>query len=150
VKPFSLSGTWSGSYTYGEGYPVESQDRPEPFLMYLTEDDACLQGTCTDPITAAHFDRPATVEGMFADNYISFIKRYPSRVLALEHEGSVVLPDEPADEIHYTGTLRRHWLTRRPYFKGEWCITTAFVDEEGDHFYYTVYGSWTMRKLRSR
>lgn len=109
---------WRGQYFYGDSYSAAYRGRAVEFSVEWKVDDDTLQGTCTDEETQDFFAAPATVSGFRADNFISFVKRYPS-AWHWDAAGKVhVNPKLPSAEIHYSGLLTNGCL------EGEWLVTT--------------------------
>lgn len=142
----SLTGRWKGEYTYGQGYPIELEGKSVPFIMELTFDGNLFHGTCVDEESKHLFNRPAIINGVIEDNYVSFIKKYPCFWTSDENGETVLMPDIPSAPIHYTGTLRKRGLFFAYFFEGEWEVTTPVKYENGEIEYYTGFGTWTMKR----
>lgn len=132
---------WNGHYVYGEGYPDNLYGQAVPFEIKWINDDGSLTGTCTDEITEKYYDhRPATVQGFIEGNMISFIKQYPC-YCTIDEAGNVTLyENQPAAEIHYSGTLVND------HFEGEWEISMVYIAEGGYPQEYICMGTWTLYK----
>lgn len=141
-----LNGTWSGYYKYGDHYPEEFKLGKEPFTLELTFDDANFKGICKDKFTESYFNKPATVEGTFVPNLISFIKRYPSLLTVDDKMQTIVIPDKPSLEIHYTGLYYKSFFSKTIRIVGEWTMTNLVLTESGKKDYFTFDGTWMMQK----
>jgi len=146
MKNDKLNGLWIGTYKYGFGYPEEYKKREEPFSLNIQFEGDNFKGTCHDPFIDTHFNQPATVEGTFSPNLISFIKRYPSLLTINENEQTIVVPDRPSIDIHYTGLFYQGLFSRTIRFEGEWTMTDYYLNEFGKKEFYTLNGTWTMKK----
>ena len=142
----SLTSRWKGEYTYGEGFPIEIEGKSVPFLMELTFDGHIFQGTCVDEESGHIFSRPATINGIIDNNYVSFIKKYPCSFYFDEDGKTIVNPEIPSMPIHYTGTLRKRGLLFTFFFEGEWEVTIPIKYDNGETEYYTGLGTWTMKR----
>ncbi len=114
--------------------------------MDIQFDGDNFKGTCSDIFTDTQFNKPATVKGTFVPNLISFIKKYPSLLIVDENNQTVVVPEQPSLEIHYTGLLYKGLFSKTFRFEGEWSMTNSYIDEQGKKQFYTCNGSWKMKK----
>jgi hypothetical protein len=132
---------WTGHYVYGEGYPDNLYGQAVRFDIKWINDDGSLTGTCTDEITEKHYNhRPATVKGFIEGSLISFIKQYPC-LCTIDEAGNVTLyENQPAHEIHYSGTLIND------HFEGEWEISMVCITEGGYPQEYICMGTWALYK----
>lgn len=141
-----LNGIWKGYYEYGDSYPEEFQRLREPFTLELLFDDVNFNGICKDKFTESYFNKPATVQGTFVPNLISFIKKYPSLLTVDDNMQTIVIPDKPSLEIHYTGLFYKGLFSKTIRFEGEWTMTNLVITESGKKDYFTFDGTWTMEK----
>jgi hypothetical protein len=141
-----LNGIWTGSYKYGRCYPEEYKNREEPFTLEINFDDVNFKGTCHDPFTKSLFGEPALVYGTFVPNLISFIKKYPALLSADENGKVFAEPGKPSLEIHYTGFYYKGILSKTIRFEGEWNMTHFRVNESGKKDFYSLFGTWSMKK----
>ena len=146
MKNDKLNGLWKGVYKYGSSYPEEYKDRLEPFSLDIRFDGDNFKGVCKDTFTETHFDQPATVEGTFVPNLISFIKRYPGLLMVNENEETIVIPERPSVDIHYTGMFYKGLFSRTIRFEGEWTMTSYYLNDLDKKVFYTCHGTWTMKK----
>lgn len=131
----SLTGTWEGTFTYGEDYPENVIGKSVSFQMKIEESDGDLKGSCQDDCLKEHFSK---IAGFVDEDFVSFIKTYPY-LIAFDNDGNnISVPEQPAHEIHYSGT----WDAD----------TIQGVFEFGDHRIFaraeSVYegGTFTMKK----
>lgn len=141
-----LDGRWRGEYTYGDGYEVQTKGLTVKFEMDIQFDGDVFSGTCVDDETRHLFNLPATVHGIFHDNYISIIKKYPSLVAEDEYGKLIAVHGVESPQVHFTGTLRKRGLLFRDSFAGEWEVTTAIKNEYGETIYVTGTGEWIMQR----
>ena len=79
--------------------------------------------------------RPATIQGFIEGSMISFIKQYPC-YCTIDEAGNVTLfENQPASEIHYSGTLIND------HFEGEWEISMVYIAEGGYAHEYVFMGT---------
>lgn len=141
-----MDGHWRGQYTYGdEGYDLQTMGISVKFEMDIKFDGDVFTGTCIDDETMHLFEVPATVQGVFHDNFISIIKKYPCLVTGDGDNNLIAVTGVESPQIHYTGTLRKRGLFR-DFFEGEWEVTTSVKDEHGNTIYATGTGEWTMER----
>ncbi|HEX2536445.1 MAG TPA: hypothetical protein VHK69_22035 [Chitinophagaceae bacterium] len=148
MHPALLNGQWKGVYTYGN--PYSWKGKSEPFTLDIICWEGIIQGTCADVYTRRYFDRPAVIEGVYDDNFISFIKKYPGLLTVDEAGRDLVLHDQPSLPIHYTGAPYRRLFSRRLRMKGEWSLTQAIRNAQGQMEFYTGSGTWRMTKINNR
>ena len=141
-----LNGLWKGSYKYSDSYPNDYKGKEEPFSLDIQFTDVNFKGICQDKFTSDYFKTPATVEGTFVPNLISFIKKYPSLLTEDDNGQTIVVPDKPSLEIHYTGFFYKGLFSKTIRFEGEWTITNFFLNESGEKTYFTLDGTWMMKK----
>ena len=141
-----LSGLWLGQYIYGGSYGIGIEGTSIDFEMNLRFDGHVITGICIDNETKHIYNDPATIEGVFDNNYISLIKKYPCYLHSTVDGKLQLVQDKPAIPIHYTGALRKKGLFFRNFFEGEWEITTSIQDEDGNIQYFTGLGNWRMKK----
>src|SRR5688572_31884826 len=98
-----LNGIWKGFYKYGNMYPESYQKIAEPFTVEMEFDGVNFKGNCKDRFSEKYFNSPASIEGTFVPNLISFIKKYPSLLTIDDNLQTIVIPEKPSLEIHYTG-----------------------------------------------
>ena len=140
-----LNGKWIGKFKYNQvsGFPLA---QPVNFEISLNFTENSFTGTCTDELTLKLFHEPATIIGTYADDYISFIKRYPCMVGSDENLNPILIREEPSVDIHYTGILSTTFFTGKYVFIGEWSLTDVYLDDQGDKVFQTNEGTWTMKK----
>jgi hypothetical protein len=85
-------------------------------------------GTCMDDVVRKTPGNESIIDGFFKDGYISFLKTYKYHTAV-----GVSHMDDPfervqSEDVQYAGELHRTFFTRTLYFKGEWSITTAYVE----------------------
>jgi hypothetical protein len=131
MKNDKLNGLWNGVLKYGNSYPEKYQSRLEPFSLDILFDGDNFKGICKDNFTEEIFKTPATVEGTFVPNLISFIKRYPGLLVVNENEETIVVPEKPSIDIHYTGMFYKGLFSRTLRFEGEWVMTSFYFNELG-------------------
>ena len=84
---------------------------------------------------------PVALVTFIEDDFISFIKTYPS-YWDMDENGSIqVLEDFPSPEIHYTGQIKDG------LFEGIWEMFVAFKFEDGHIEQYDRDGTWTMFRI---
>jgi hypothetical protein len=135
--------TWTGHFTYREGYTGIEQELIVPFTIEWDLENDIIDGDCIDDEAKTLFSRPATVRGFIEDGMISFIKQYPAAWSKDQTGQAFIIDDKPAPEIHYSGT----WAG--DHYEGEWEMTETALTEEGDieEFYST--GEWRMHQTLS-
>lgn len=96
LEPFDVSGTWQGSYFYGD-------NRSVPFTLYLTQDGRRIYGKTSEPNTFGNRSARylyANVSGEVIGQNISFTKTYDgtggqshsvSYVGTIDHNGNVMV-----------------------------------------------------------
>jgi hypothetical protein len=142
----SIQGKWKGQYTYGQGYPSALVGRTVEFMVDLFIDNNHLSGFCQDAGEVAEaFEKPATIQGTFAEGKIEFIKRYPGR-LFIDEKNLYAYEDIPSSDIIYKGVLKKKLLSRKYYFKGTWSIETIVTNDNGKEECKIVRGKWKMYK----
>ena len=143
----NLTGKWKGTYTLGRGYPAEVVGKTDPFDIEIIDNDGNLTGICIDYITKDIPNNESTIEGVFKENYISFIKKYRYySVFDDSGKEETANDDIKVDGIHYTGRLYKGFFSRRVYIKGEWTITSE-IKNDGKMFWNTVEGTWSMERI---
>lgn len=143
----NLTGIWKGSFRYGKGYPSIFIGKSEPFQLNLMDNDGILTGFCIDKIVTAFEGNESTIEGIFKDNYISFIKKYKFQAIIDESNNTVLADDSiKSDGIHYVGHSYKRFFRNKIYFEGEWHLTTEYI-EGNEKLYHSVEGTWTMSKM---
>lgn len=141
----NLTGKWLGQYTYGESYGGDMAGKSIPFVIEIQDRGHKISGLCIDDETKHLINEPATIEGSFDNNYISFIKKYPCRIIT-DHNLEIKAESKaPSFQIHYTGTLHKRLFSKNYIFRGQWELTCPFQDEMGEVFYHTFEGSWSMK-----
>lgn len=144
----NLTGSWTGKYSYGKGYPRYLIGKSEVFEFDIKDKAGIFTGTCIDQIVKTIPGNESKIEGVFKDNFISFIKRYKYNSFIEDPETeNFPIADIKFDGVHYTGHLFKKLFSRKVYFKGEWTITSEYRDRETNELIvYTIEGSWTMQK----
>jgi hypothetical protein len=145
MNTHKLNGRWRGQFTYGNRYE-EKEGVTVPFELDLQFDGNVFTGTAFDQETKHLFSEPAKIEGVFSDNYISFIKKYPCSIEVDQFNRLVAIKTQPAIPVHYTGTLRKRGLFFNDFFEGEWEVTSAYKNADGTIAYATGLGTWTMKR----
>lgn len=97
----ALTGTWEGTFTYGEDYPQNIIGKSVSFQMKIEERDGDLKGSCEDDCLK---EFPSKIVGFVDDDFVSFIKTYAYHIGFDEDGNNVSDPGNPAHEIHYSGT----------------------------------------------
>ncbi|HEX7903771.1 MAG TPA: hypothetical protein VF487_07825 [Chitinophagaceae bacterium] len=144
-KP-TIEGKWIGHFVYGETYPKEFKSKKISFVIEIAKDNELIKGTCIDDLSREIFKNPAIIEGLFENDFITFIKRYPALLTEDENNNLVAHFDKPSVNIHYKGVLTKNLFSRIYFFKGEWEISGSYLDEMGQANYYTFAGKWRMQK----
>jgi hypothetical protein len=135
-----MTGKWTGEYTYGKGYPEEDQGTSVVFNLVMNYEEGDITGSCTDDESLKIFDKPATIQGFIDNDFISFIKKYPSLWTIDEKGNAQIFEDIPPIEIHYYG----HFADNK--FSGEWDMSFEIEDEHGDSHFASCAGTWSMYK----
>src|SRR5678816_827474 len=117
-----LNGIWKGFYKYGNMYPESYQKIAEPFTVEIEFDGVNFKGICKDRFSEKYFSSPASIEG------------------------TIVLPEKPSHEIHYTGFFYKGLFSRSIRFEGEWVMTDFILTENGKREYFNCTGTWNMKK----
>jgi hypothetical protein len=135
-----ICGKWVGAYTYGEEYDEPTiRGKTVAFEMDLTVVKGIIKGECKDDEATVRFEQPATIEGTFIDDTISFVKRYP-HYWQNEKNGPRFLPKLPSQEISYSGRFVHD------RFEGEWEIVSTLIDAQGEPISFKGIGRWYMKK----
>jgi hypothetical protein len=142
-----LEGKWKGSYEYGDVYPKDFIGKIEPFELDILFDGPNFKGTCTDRFTETLFQAPASIEGTFDPNLISFIKKYPGYLSEDDSYNPVIIPEKEPVPIHYTGFYYKGWFSRKIRFEGEWVLPGYYLDEKGKEVPFIFSGTWKMVKI---
>ena len=141
MNDHQLSGKWMGAYTYGNEYDEPLRGKKVTFEMELTVVNGFIKGVCTDAESTSHFEQPATIEGLMADDQtVKFVKRYP-HYWQHEMSGPRFLPKLPSQEINYSGGFVNDG------FEGEWEVVTVVIDAYGELVTYKGVGSWVMKRI---
>jgi hypothetical protein len=144
----TIAGKWEGHYKYGTAYSLKKQAEPVPFTLEITiNEDGIIKGICTDDIIKKLSLAPATIEGIFENDTILFIKTYPCLIIIDEHDNTVAIHDKPSAGIQYKGNLIRRLFSKKYFLKGIWDISGSFIDESGNARYYTFEGKWKLEKI---
>lgn len=130
-----LTGMWAGEY-------VNRLNKTVPFVIEMTCDDGFIKGSCIDENSS--FNKPATIEGFFDNDTISFIKKYPCSWKYDEKGNMQLFPNLPSPAIHYYGRFYKD--PSHDLFSGEWEMFAAQRDENGNIVPSAAVGNWTMRK----
>ncbi|HEX3166781.1 MAG TPA: hypothetical protein VHQ93_11025 [Chitinophagaceae bacterium] len=141
-----LNGIWKGFYKYGNMYPETYQKIAEPFTVEIEFDGVNFKGICKDRFSEKYFSSPASIEGTFVPNLISFIKKYPALLTIDDNLQTIVIPEKPSHEIHYTGFFYKGLFSRSIRFEGEWVMTDFILTENGKREYFNCTGTWNMKK----
>lgn len=133
---------------YGNGYPLSVVGKVEHFDINIIDNNGSITGACNDPIVAAREGNESTIEGTFKDKIIRFLKKYKYPSIMQDRSGMEISADDVKFEgIHYTGKMYKKIFSGTPYFSGEWCITSTYIDKrDRKPVEYTVGGTWTMIK----
>lgn len=143
----NLTGNWKGKYTYGNGYPENIIGTREPFELHIQDEQGHITGTCHDFIVAAIPGNACTIEGTYRHGLLSFVKKYKYSMGMQEDGTTGPAPDHVSHAVDYVAHLHKKFLTGKPYFKGEWQITTEATDPSGNRVLFTVEGSWNMHRV---
>jgi len=146
MPELSIDGKWIGKLSYGKGYPIEYAAKTVSFVINILINNDLINGNCEDDITKQLLLTPASIEGIYKNKSIHFIKRYPCFITFDEKGNLKAVPTEPSPEIQYDGRLIKKFFSGKKYFKGNWKISGSFLDGNGLAQYYTVGGNWTMKK----
>jgi hypothetical protein len=144
----TIAGKWEGHYKYGTAYSLKYQATQATFTVEMSiDEDGIVKGTCIDDIIKKLSLSPASIEGLFENDTITFIKNYPCAIIIDEHDNTVALHDKPSHTIHYRGNLKRKMFSKKYFLEGVWDISGSFIDENGNAQYYTFEGTWMLNKL---
>ena len=130
-----LSGKWIGEF-------VNRLNKTIPFVLEMTCSEGYINGLCVDENSS--FDGPATIEGFFDVDTISFIKKYPCSWKYDESGHMQLFPHLPSPSIHYYGRIKKNEL--QDIFSGEWEMFAPCRDKDGNLIPSAVVGNWTMSK----
>ena len=112
----SISGEWSGHFTYGPGYD-KLRGTSVPFTLFLEDlGDDQFKGTCIDEETIERKIPPAAVKGFLEDNYVSFIKQYENLFKMDKQGNKVPVKSLEVPELRYEGS----WDPATELFTGIW------------------------------
>jgi hypothetical protein len=142
----SIKGKWIGQLTYDSTYPIEYRNKVLSFQITISQEKELLKGECVDDITEQLLLKAATIEGVYENEAIYFVKRYPCLITLDERNHLKLFPAEPSMGIEYKGHLRKKLFSKKRYFKGTWDISGSYVDGNGMSYYYSMGGKWKMEK----
>jgi hypothetical protein len=143
----NLTGHWKGKFTYGKGYPLSLVGKSKRFEFDMIDNEGIITGTCIDEIVTSIPGNESNFEGIFNNNYISFVKRYKYNSILDNSNGKISVHDVNFDGIQYTGRLFKRIFSKKVYFRGEWTITSAFRDKTNNKIsFFTIKGAWTMER----
>jgi hypothetical protein len=98
MAKYSIEGKWIGKLNYINNYPEEYSGKELDFEITITVDGDFFKGTCVDDITKELVLQPATIEGVFRNNEILFMKYYPCSVILDENQKLMANSSRPAME----------------------------------------------------
>lgn len=139
-----LTGHWEGIYIYGSAYPRDYRGLLEPFEFHILDKDGAFSGTCTDKIVTSIAGDESYILGSFKQKEILFKKRYKFHLPIDENGTFIENLNIQSDGVDYKGRLRKRFLSRKPYFSGEWSITTQYKDKSNLLKTHVSRGTWRM------
>ena len=137
-----LNGTWTGHFTYGEGFPESLHDKSTEIRIEIEETDDEFTGTYTESGFAANSDI-APIEGFIENDFISITKR-PPRFFGIKEDGTTMYDDTlEHPEVSYSG----YFNEESNCFEGEWEKTFDVELPNGKKVTAMVTGTWMIKKI---
>lgn len=103
--------SWQGEYVYGDGYDASSRGKKMGFTLKLQLAENQLRGVCYDDDKTT--GDPASINGVFFDSCIWFLKAYPGTNYTIGYSGLY---------NYKTGECRGVWNIEGTSRWGEWRI----------------------------
>jgi len=139
----SLGGQWVGYFSYGPEYGEELYGEKVAFRLFLDDlGNGEFTGKCIDSESKDSNPETSIVKGFVVEDFINFIKKYPSHFFIDEQGNNIIDEEKPGHLLTYTGLYDK----KEKSFKGEWEIWTNdkhFTDGSFD----VLTGIWAMEKV---
>ena len=74
MKINSIAGKWMGRLNYVDNYPDRFKGEEMIFEININIENEIVRGTCIDDVTKELSIEPATIEGLYENNEIHFMK----------------------------------------------------------------------------
>ncbi|PIA77698.1 hypothetical protein BFR04_09690 [Gaetbulibacter sp. 4G1] len=133
---------WKGFFSYEDEYSSLASFREVEFEINIFVNNHSFEGTAHDEESKKYFDEPVKVKGVFENNFISFVMKYPYTYFLNENDEIVVDKQVSHPDVNYYGEFDMHSKT----YKGQWEITyivEQFIDGDVEEIYS---GNWELKK----
>lgn len=140
----TFTGKWLGSFSYlQENEFTDQVVLPDvTFSLELYDENGSFTGTCIDDEVKDIMKGVITVKGFVDGDIISFTKQYPSFYFTDENGQIQVDPSQAHPPIIYSGIYDAECNT----YSGEWEMTIATENIQGECFDDMIGGSWIISK----
>jgi hypothetical protein len=148
MAKYSIEGKWIGKLNYINNYPEEYSGKELDFEITITVDGDFFKGTCVDDITKELVLQPATIEGIFRNNEILFMKYYPCSVILDENQKLMANSSSPSHGIQYVGApkLSVSEILKRLKGRSAKILLSEYSELKkrywGGHLWGIGYGAW--------
>ncbi len=138
-----IIGKWRGYYEYGLGYTLpQFGERVDISVTFEGTNDK-FTGQVTEGKSEYSVPLKGEISGFSENEFISFIKRYPSYPMLKEEGKSEIIFEKGQLEIEHEGFID----SKNMSMYGGWYITENKKDELGS-FEVTTQGIWMLRKVK--
>ena len=137
-----ISGVWNGELTFGEEYGPDLQNKTKQFRLVLDEKDGDVTGECIDTGGTGVIPEPATINGFFEEDMVSFIKQYPACYIIDQKGGTMMIPEKISPEFNFSG----YYNAEKDTFEGDWHVVFEIKQLTFGFAEYALSGTWSMKR----
>ena len=137
-----INGSWTGFYSYGEGYSQLTQLVSVPFSVSIKKEFEWFVGRVIEDVESGGIEDEILIKGQLRGRKIEFTKYYTLEHLVDKDDNSASFQSVNPTIVHYEGEFSEE----ESKFKGVWEIGYLEEDDLGTMQESNTSGFWEMWK----